>query len=192
MAKKGSKYIYNPKKVIVFAYEGKNNKTEKMYFSHFKPSDDRYILKSFSAGVTDIKNMIKSVKAKRNEYDYHPSEDLTYIFVDGDDDINKLKLINELKEKQPKDIRIIVSNPTFEVWFLNHFIKTSKYMNNDELFKELNKYLPHYEKNNDYFDYLNPLTKEAISNSNFQLSLRKDNPYSEVVSLFSNNILIKK
>ncbi len=82
---------FKRKKVIVFAFEGKNNKTEKMYFSHFKPSDDDYILKTFSSGVTDIKNMIDSKKAKRKEYDYHANEDITYIFVDADADNNKLK-----------------------------------------------------------------------------------------------------
>ena len=184
--------MYNPKKVIVFAYEGKNNKTEKLYFSHFKPADDRYILKAFSSGVTDINNMIKSAKAKRNEYDYHSSEDLTYIFIDGDNDIDKLKLINEIKTKLPNDIHIIISNPTFEIWFLNHFVKTSKSMNNDELIKELNKYLPNYQKNDDYFDNLDQRAEVAISNSNFQLELNSTNPFTDVVSLFNDKVIKKK
>ncbi len=46
------------KRVIVFGFEGKNNKTEMNYFSHFKPKDDRYILKCLSCGVTDPVGMI--------------------------------------------------------------------------------------------------------------------------------------
>ena len=57
------------KRIIVLGFEGKNNKTESNYFSHFKPKNDRYILKSFSCGVTDPRNMIKSAKEKRKDYD---------------------------------------------------------------------------------------------------------------------------
>lgn len=192
MASRTRKYMFKRKKVIVFSFEGKNNKTEKMYFSHFNPSNDDYILKTFSAGVTDIKNMISSTKVKRNEYDYHASEDLTFIFVDADGDKEKLRLINEYKRKQPKDIHIIVSNPTFELWFLNHFTKTSKQMNNQELYKELNKYINNYEKNNDYYDLLEDKFGVAMTNGKYQLSLAQDNPFSEVTYLFDNDIINKK
>lgn len=192
MASSKNKFKYKRKKVIVFAYEGKNNKTEKMYFSHFKPCDDDFILKAFSSGVTDIKNMIESTKKKRSEYDYHANEDLTYIFVDADGNADKLKLIKEYQKKQPKDIRIIVSNPTFEIWFLNHFVKTAKPMNNDALIKELKKYLNNYQKNIDYFDNLENQLETAISNSKYQLSLNKDNPFTEVVSLFDGFVIEDK
>lgn len=190
MAKTGNKY--SRKKVIVFAFEGKNNKTEKLYFSHFKPSDDNYILKSFSSGVTDIRNMIKSVKGKRAEYDYHATEDLTYIFVDGDNDSTKLSLISTIKAKLPKDIHLIVSNPTFEVWFLNHFANTTKQMNNEEIIKELKKHINNYQKNEDYYNLLEINTNIAIHNSNNQLSLNIDNPFTDVVKLLANNIIKKK
>jgi len=183
---------FKRKKVIVFAFEGKNNKTEKMYFSHFKPSDDDYILKTFSSGVTDIKNMIDSTKAKRKEYDYHANEDITYIFVDADADNNKLKQIRDYKSKQPNDIHIIISNPTFEIWFLNHFIRTNKEMTNSQLLVEISKHLIDYSKNVDYFEILEGKIEKAISNSKFQMGQGNDNPISEVVSLFEDNIIVKK
>ena len=77
------------KRIIVFGFEGKNNKTETNYFSHFKPTDDRYILKCISSGVTDPLGIINSIKKKRKDLDYNSREDLTFIFVDDDCDCEK-------------------------------------------------------------------------------------------------------
>ena len=71
------------KRIIVFGFEGKNNKTETNYFSHFKPYDSRYIFKFVSCGVTDPANMVSSIKTKRKEYDYNASEDITLLFIDS-------------------------------------------------------------------------------------------------------------
>ena len=67
------------------------NKTETNYFSHFKPTDDRYILKCISSGVTDPLGIINSIKKKRKDLDYNSREDLTFIFVDDDCDYKKRK-----------------------------------------------------------------------------------------------------
>ena len=181
--------LYKRKKVIVFAYEGKNNKTESQYFSHFTPCDADYIIKAFPSGVTDPKNMIATVKRKRSRFDYHSNEDLTYIFMDGDCDKKKIELIKDLQAKLPKDIRIILSNPCFELWFLNHFVSTGKeFLSNDKFFKELDKHIVDYDKNKDYYQTLCMKTSTAIKNSNAQ----KNNgclSSTDVVELFNNKII---
>lgn len=179
------------KRVIVFSYEGKNNKTESLYFQHFRPKDDAYILKWFSSGVTDPKGIINSTKSKRRQYDYNSKEDLTFIFIDGDNS-ERYKQIKELQSNQPKDITIIITNPSFELWFLNHFIKTSKEYTNEQLINELKHHIPNYSKSNDVFDHLKEMELKAITNSNYQLSLQKDNPKTEVVKLFNNKIIERK
>ena len=103
-----------------------------------------------------------------------------------------IKQIRDYKSKQPNDIHIIISNPTFEIWFLNHFIKTNKEMTNSQLLVEISKYLIDYSKNVDYFENLEGKIEKAISNSKFQMSKGNDNPISEVVSLFEDNIIVKK
>lgn len=177
------------KKVIVFAYEGKNNKTESQYFSHCSPIDSDYIIKAFPSGVTDPRNMLSTVKRKRSRFDYHTNEDLTYIFVDGDCDDKKLVLIKELKNKLPKDIKIIASNPCFELWFLNHFVRTTKeFKDSNDLIKELEKYLFSYDKKKDYFSKLSPNTKTAIENSNLQKSSGSSSS-TDVVELYNDRII---
>lgn len=180
---------YERKKVIVFSYEGKNNKTEYQYFSHFSAHSDQYIIKPFSSGVTDPKNMVSATKKKRKKLDYNPKEDLTFIFMDGDCDKKKKALISDIRKSLPKDIRIIVSCPCFEIWFLNHFVFTGKeYRNNDELLKELDKHLKGYDKNIDYYSTLCPNTDAAIINSTKQKT-NSSPSNTEVVDLFSESII---
>ena len=177
------------KRIIVLGFEGKNNKTENNYFSHFKPKNDRYILKSFSCGVTDPRNMIKSAKEKRKDYDYKVKEDLTFLFVDCDCDESKRKLVDELQSKQEKGLIIIKSNPCFELWFLNHFCKTTKeFKDSSELIRELNNHLPNYEKNKDYYGVLKDKIEIAIKNSKDQLEVANSKSFTETYKVISQTI----
>ena len=68
------------------------------------------------------------------DLDYNSREDLTFIFVDDDCDCEKRKKVETLKTKMSKDTVIVKSSPIFELWFLNHFCKTTKeYFTNTEL-----------------------------------------------------------
>ena len=65
-----------------------------------------------------------------------------------------------------KNVEIILSNPCFEIWFLQHFgYSTKEYKSNGEVLRTLEGFIPEYEKNSDPFVILNPLTAEAIRNS---------------------------
>lgn len=179
------------KRIIVFGFEGKNNKTETNYFSHFKPVDDRYILKCISCGVTDPRGMINSIKSKRKDLDYNSREDLTFIFIDDDCNEEKRKIIKALKEKLSKDTVIVKSAPIFELWFLNHFCKTTKeYFSNVELIQDLNKYINDYDKSHDYFDILKSHTKTAVQNSAYQVEHGKECTSTEVYKLIDTYIKV--
>lgn len=185
-----SKKLYCRKRIIVFGFEGKNNKTEQYYFSHFLPYDDRYILKRVSCGVTDPINMVNSIKKKRSDFDYSSREDLTFLFIDGDCDSKKLDQIENIKSKLPKDIIIIVSNPTFELWFLNHYKSTSRhFLNNEELLIELRKYIPNYTKNLDVHGLISHKLNDAVINSKNQFASDGCTSRTEVYKLFAEKIL---
>lgn len=188
MAKKGE---IKRKKIIVFAFEGKNNMTESNYFHHFISTSDDYIIKSFSCGCTDLKNMIDSTKRKRKLLDYNPKEDKTYIFIDEDSNLDKMSYIEERRKNLPKDITIIVSKPSFEIWFLNHFIRTTKCFNNRTLINDLKKYIKDYEKNKDVYPLIKDKLKIAINNSLEQLN-KYNSSYTDVVNLFIQNIIKDK
>lgn len=190
---KNDGFKYKRKKVIVFSYEGKTNKTESIYFSHFVPCDDNCVIKHFSSGVTDPVKMVESTKSKRKIFDYNAREDRTYIFIDGDNNKDKIKIINELIAKQPRDIKIILSNPCFEIWFLNHFVKTTKsFHNGKELIEELDKHIVGYNKNKDYYYQLNEKRDAALKNSKYQLVHGTGNPLTNVGELIEKGIIKDK
>jgi hypothetical protein len=60
--------------------------------------------------------------------------------------------------------KIIVSNPSFEVWYLLHYeYSTRSYMNADAVIRELKKYYPGYEKTSDMYPLLKDKMDEAIA-----------------------------
>ena len=63
------------------------------------------------------------------------------------------------------NIRIISSNPCFEVWYLEHFGYSSKFYNSSgSVISELRKHIPDYRKNTCDFETLYPHTEQAIRN----------------------------
>ena len=188
-----NRFQFKRKRLIVFSFEGKNNKTESMYFSHFEAKNKDYIIKLFSSGVTDPIKMIRETKRKRKEYDYNASEDLTYIFIDGDCKKEKIKQVIDIKKKLPKDIIIILSNPCFELWFLNHYIKTTKnYLSSKELVIDLTKHIKEYTKSLDVYPLIINKMNDAISNSEFQATSDSTESKTEVYHLFDNVIIEKR
>lgn len=183
--------MHNAKRLIIFSFEGKNNKTETIYFRHFKPKDGNFVLKTFSSGCTDIKNMINSSRRKASNLGF-TSKDYLYIFVDTDLDSKKIQLIEHYKTTLPKNIKLIVSNPCFEIWLINHFSKFDRPIHsNDDLLSSLKEFLPNYQKNKDYHHILLPKLSTAIANTK-NISSSLNQYYSEVIDLFINDILIEK
>lgn len=173
---------------IIFSYEGRNNKTERTYFSHFKSVNDKYNFIHISSGKTDPKGMIESTKRKRELLNYNKDRDLTFIFVDGDNE-DRLKDINKLKNKLPNDIKLIVSNPCFELWFLNHFVYSTRPYSNEEVINSLKRYVPVYTKSFDMYDKINNRLEQAIKNSKKQLDELSCRTKTEVVNLFINKVI---
>ena len=187
-----NRYLLKRKKIIVFGFEGKNNKTETLYFSHFKPFNDDYILKTISCGCTDLQNMITSIKQKRSAFDYKSNEDKTFLFVDVDCNLEKHSRILSICSKLPKDITVVLSSPSFELWFLNHFLLTTRdFRTNDELIKELKKYIPNYGKNVDIFHLIEKMHDVALINSQKQMDNGNVLCFSDVHNLFKHKILKK-
>lgn len=85
--------------------------------------------------------------------------------------LNAIRLSPKKTVEKAKKHKIIFifSNPCFEIWFLNHFVKTTRqFQNNDLLINELKKYIPEYSKKYDCFKYLQDKTETAIQNSKAQ------------------------
>jgi len=75
-------------------------------------------------------------------------------------------------------LKVALSNPMFEYWYLLHFERTSGLMQrNEDVIKRLREYCGRYKKNDPgFFEVVYPLTSTAIANSEAVL---KEKHYGE-------------
>lgn len=155
------------KETILFEFEG-NNKTEELYFKHFQERNNPYNVKFAYGHDTNPVGMIKSLINYMKKEDINiENGDKIYCVFDADIDINKQKRINEaIKMALEEGIEIIISIPSFEIWYRLHYSYTSKvYSSNKELVADLKNYIVNYEKNMDVYDILKKNMQQAIKNS---------------------------
>lgn len=155
-------------KIILIGIEGKN-KTEKNYFlSLIKDVGGNYKIRFSSGNYTDPNNILQTMIYYIKEHELNKKEgDLFYCVFDTDTDPNKQSIIDKTCQKASEHkIEVILSNPCFEVWFLQHFeYSTKQFINNNEVIEKLKKHLSTYEKSSDVYDKLKNKTAKAIKNS---------------------------
>jgi len=135
------------KSIIFLVAEGKN-KTETMYFRDFGQDVNR-IIRFASGNHTDPVNMVNELKNFLVENDF--SQDLgdkAYCLIDADVNPSKNEQILKAEELAKRaGIEIILSVPCFEIWFLSHFIfSTKQYISSAEVVTDLQKYILGYGK----------------------------------------------
>lgn len=156
------------RKVIVLGLEGKLNKTEVSYFSNLE-RELKNIHFIYANNNTDPISIVNSTisKAKHEEIKLADGDMAISIF-DVDNNLNKKNQIKVAKVKASESkykVRLITSNPCFEVWYLEHFLYTTKqFQSSKQLKKEMNQYINEYKENGDYFMKLYPNTEKAILN----------------------------
>lgn len=153
------------KKIIAICCEGKNQ-TEKLYFNNFKTRD--IIIKFSKGNETDPEGMIDNLINFLNSEGIDTNDgDKAFLILDGDVDNSKqLQLNNAIEKSKGNNIEVILSVPCFELWYLLNFIYTSRpYTSNQQLLKDLKKYLPDYSKNANVFTQIKDYTDIAITNS---------------------------
>jgi len=169
------------KPVMFISLEG-NNKTEKYYLiSLNKDTGEKYALQFTSGRETDLRNMWQSLHDLMRESFSQEDEDKAYCVCDSDFEPYKLDRIREIRRSARQDsARLIISNPSFEIWFLNHFrYSTRSYGTFQELKGDLCTFIPCYEKNADYYrSHLRTKTVDAIRNSIRQIEQVNQNQQS--------------
>ncbi|MBW6411671.1 RloB family protein [Clostridium weizhouense] len=167
---------------IVIICEGKD--TETIYLDNFNSKYtkvDVRIADKNSKGknkgkATDPENLVKkAIEIKEKDYDIN-EEDGDRVWCVFDVDINynnnnamqsKINEIQKAKTLSSKNkIRLGISNPCFELWYLLHFEYTTANLKNyDDVKKRLDKYISNYDKNKNVYSELKDNLTTAISNS---------------------------
>lgn len=155
------------KRILLVSAEGnKNNKTEKLYLSHFKSKDTE--IRFVSGNETDPGAMMRRLIQEKEEYEL-TSTDLAICLIDSDFDPKRDKAIaaaeNQIPSAEKEIIRLILSSPSFEIWYLCHFkYSTRQYQNKEEVLADLVRYIPGYKKSQDIYPFL--VGKEEIASQN--------------------------
>lgn len=188
------------KKLILVGAEG-DNQTERKYLESLNNKQNEYRI-IFAKGIHTnpqgvITDLIKSSNKVELDEEYG---DIKACLIDVDypgDRESELK--NAILQSNKEHIKLYLSNPCFEIWFLLHFrYSTRQYSSNSEVIKELKEYMPGYTKSDNVFDLLWPKLDTAISNSkkldkyhnqNNTINRIKKVPYTEVFNLM--NVILK-
>jgi hypothetical protein len=155
-----------PRKVFVIVCEG--GKTERIYFNRYKTRYSNLRIETPNSKCTDPINLAKFSREqiKKEALDLKNGDTIWCVF---DCDENTNKAISRACEIAGKDIKICLSNPNFELWFLLHFSFIVSKITRSEVIERLKKYIPSYEKNIDYYDLL--LDKRSIAIENAKKSI---------------------
>ncbi|KFX54716.1 RloB domain-containing protein [Clostridium botulinum] len=167
---------------IVIICEGKD--TETMYFDNFNSKYtkvDVRIADKNSKGknkgkATDPENLVrKAIEISKKDYDINEKDgDRVWCVFDVDINYNnnnatqsKIDEIQKAKVLSNKNkIRLGISNPCFELWYLLHFEYTTANLKNyDDVKKRLDKHISNYNKSKNVYDELKDKLTIAISNS---------------------------
>lgn len=153
--------------VFLLACEG-DNKTEKNYFQCF--NSDNVKIRFVPGNETDPENMMMNLIDKYEEYDLDPCDgNLGFCLVDSDFDERKDNQLKkaEILSKDCDGVSLIVSSPCFEIWFLCHFIfSTKQYRHYKEVEKDTKQYIKDYTKESkNVYDTIKDKTDKAINNA---------------------------
>ena len=165
------------KKVVLIVTEG--SRTEPKYFGHFRTRNtniDIKVVPSHSAGgETDYMSLVrKAAQHQKKDQLSAAIGDSVWVVADGDVNLNNPDPINERNRQlnmarkiaARSNIRLLISNPCFEFWYLLHFQYTSKHLKDyNAAKKELLSYFPEYEKTDDVYEQLLPYMEQAIQNA---------------------------
>ena len=165
------------KPIIYIICEGKE--TEVLYFKHFRTRNCLVDIVPMTSKYTAAEHLVKNAKGLLSHADYFPKDgDQLWCAFDRDDNTNtQLKTAGEYADKN--GYKIVYSNPSFEYWYLLHFVKHNGYLkDSNAVIEQLKKKdrLEKYEKSTDVFDTLLPHQTKAIQCAKERVEqLEKDN-----------------
>ena len=157
----------NVKPLILIAAEGGvNNKTEKNYFYNFR--SDAYNIEFVKGDDTDPSRLVTLLQKKIEEIG-NAYVEKAYCVFDTDTEKKKNRNIEEARKlvnKSKYNIELIISTPSFELWFLLHFkLINTAISTNEELIIKLKVCYPNYRKNCNIYDDIKDKTDIAIKNA---------------------------
>jgi hypothetical protein len=153
--------IRKPLRKIVIVCEGKE--TEINYFEGLKTRNSGVDIIPVHGKCTDPKNIVLFAEERM---DYKWSIDLdegdcVCCVYDVDENVDSV-LKDTYEHATAKKIKIVMSNPCFELWFLLHYADVFSPHSRQEIIEKLKKFVPDYEKNKTMNSLLQDKQSDAI------------------------------
>lgn len=149
----------NPRTVgrkVIIVCEGE---TEKIYFEAIRKSKKLQTLKIkvVNSDSSDPESIVKYAVKLRNEEkseDNWMKEDEAWAIFDGDEHIanNPQGWNRALDLATRKNIRLGISNPSFELWYLLHYQNQTANIHRDNARRDLTRHLAAYDKTKDFYE----------------------------------------
>ncbi len=171
-----------PRKVYVIVCEGE--KTERIYFNRYKSRYSNLKIETPNSKCTDPKNLAKFARKQieKKGLNFRNGDNIWCVF---DCDENTNEDISQACKIAKNDVKICLSNPNFEFWFLLHYEFIVTRLERSEVIEKLKKHIPNYSKNTDIFDHLLNERSVAINNAKKLNKLHGKNNI-ELISVESN------
>jgi hypothetical protein len=182
-------------KKILIACEGKY--TERLYLNAIKQDLRLSTVKItiLPHDGTDPLSVVNKVLDKRQDVKREGTwekEDLAWAVFDGDEHLQKdpNNWHQAIQKAKKENIRLAITNPSIEFWFLLHFQDYSANIPPDKAVKLLKKHIPNYDKSGCYYPepLNNKRTKDAIARANKLDELAKQNKLPEYANPYCNGI----
>ncbi len=176
-------------------------KTEIIYFNGFKERNSGVEIITVHGKYTDPINIVKFAEERMHKWDidFDKGDGVWCVF---DVDENSGPVIKNASDHAiAKKIKIALSNPSFEVWYLLHFKDVFSQINRQDVILDLKDYIKDYKKNKDVNPIVFPLTHKAIpraeklnqihEDSKIPILSTKSNPSTQVFELvkFINDLI---
>lgn len=152
-----------PGGVILIVAEG--SETEIRYFEGFRQRNLNLRIKAVTSPDKTPLGVVKYARKKMIEEDIKigKGDEVWCVFDADDNDDND---INEACLACGKDMKIALSNPCFEFWYILHFQCCTNHLENcDEAIRELKRYIPEYTKTKRVYQILSEKQSQALINS---------------------------
>jgi hypothetical protein len=145
-------------------------KTEPIYFNKYKKWGCNLTIETPKNKYTDPVGLAKFAKeyikkgnkGEKVKLDLKKGDKIWCVF---DCDENPNEKISEACKIAGKDVIICLSNPSFELWYLLHFVPILSKLWRSEAEERLKEYISDYDKNKDVYDLLEEKRPVAIKNA---------------------------
>lgn len=154
---------------ILIVCEGR--KTERIYFeslrSTYRLSAVEVEVIGLAAAPITVVNAaleLRKEQARKARSGSGTSFDAVWCVFDTEIPHNNPSLPQAIDKAKANGLSLAISNPSFEYWYLLHFVFTDRaFYNSDEVCEELRNHITNYDKATDYREVLLPHTATAIS-----------------------------